>query len=92
MHLCEVVRAVILIAFLLWAGVISEDLHLFLETNLPQAGKAEGCTLGVIEPKLGAAITESLGVACQHVGAVPEVIRGIRAHFPSLVKGMCFHM
>jgi len=70
-------------------GVISEDLHLFLETNLPKAEKKgkNAFVLGVIEPKLGAAITESLEISCQHTGAVPEIIRGIRMHFPNLVKG-----
>ena len=69
-------------------GILSEDLHLFLETNMPKPGKKGGkITLGVIEPKLGAAITEALGISCNHVGAVPEIIRGIRVHFASLVKG-----
>jgi len=68
-------------------GVMSEDLHLFLETNLPKSDKNDGILLGVSEPKLGAAITESLGTSCSHIGAVPEIIRGIRAHFPNLVKG-----
>ena len=43
--------------------------------------------LGLIEPKLGAAITESLEIPCQHTGAVPEILRGIRMHFHNLVKG-----
>lgn len=69
-------------------GVLSEDLNLFLETNLPKPGKkGESYVLGVSEPKLGAAITEGLGVQCQHTGAVPEIVRGIRLHFASLVKG-----
>jgi len=68
-------------------GVLSEDLHLFLETNLPKNEKGKNNVLGVIEPKLGASITESLGMPCQHTGAVPEIIRGIRMHFPNLVKG-----
>jgi len=67
-------------------GILSEDLHLFLETNLPKE-KDGGLLLGVAEPKLGAAITESLSVSCSHIGAVPEIIRGIRRHFPHLVKG-----
>lgn len=72
---------------MVWIGVLSEDLHLFLETNLPKSDKKDGILLGVAEPKLGAAITESLGTQCSHIGAVPEIIRGIRAHFPNLVKG-----
>lgn len=72
-------------------GILSEDLHLFLETNLPKPAKkskGENYVLGVSEPKLGAAITESLNFPCQHTGAVPEIVRGIRLHFASLVKGM----
>lgn len=71
-----------------FSGVLSEDLNLFLETNLPKPGKkGESYVLGVSEPKLGAAITEGLGIHCQHTGAVPEIVRGIRVHFASLVKG-----
>lgn len=69
-------------------GILSEDLHLFLETNMPKPGKkGTKFTLGVIEPKLGAAITEALAISCNHIGVVPEIIRGIRVHFASLVKG-----
>jgi len=70
-------------------GIISEDLHLFLETNLPKIEKKgkNAYVLGLIEPKLGAAITESLEIPCQHTGAVPEILRGIRMHFHNLVKG-----
>merc|ERR1712013_427294 len=27
------------------------------------------------------------GIKCSHIGVIPEVIRGIRQHFPKLVKG-----
>lgn len=43
--------------------------------------------LGVSDPKLGASISESLGITCSHIGIVPEIVRGIRYHFPNLVKG-----
>lgn len=43
--------------------------------------------LSDLDPKLGAAISEKIGVQCSHIGAVPEILRGIRAHFSSLVKG-----
>lgn len=36
---------------------------------------------------MGAAIGEKIGVQCSHIGAVPEILRGIRAHFHNLVKG-----
>jgi nucleolar protein 56 len=71
-------------------GVLSEDLNLFLETNLPKPekkGKKDSFVLGVSEPKLGASISEILGVTCQHAGVIPEIVRGIRSHFAQLVKG-----
>merc|ERR1712110_917128 len=45
-------------------------------------------TLGVLDPKLGAAVSESIGVKVSHYGVVPEIVRGIRLHFAKLVKGM----
>nr|CAD7194549.1 unnamed protein product [Timema douglasi] len=68
-------------------GILPEDLQLFLETFLPKSSKKSKVILGVSEPKIGASITESIGVTCQHVGAIPEIIRGIRQHFPKLIKG-----
>lgn len=67
-------------------GLLPEDLRLVLETHLPRKKKSI-VTLGVSEPKLGAAITEALGVTCQHTAPIPEIVRGIRYHFHGLVKG-----
>jgi len=64
-------------------GVLTDDLRLFLETNLPK----DDVVLGVIEPNLGAAINEMVNINCQHTGVVPEVVRGIRCHFASMIKG-----
>jgi len=64
-------------------GIVSDDLKLFLETNMPK-GKA---VLGVSDSKLSASINDACGIKCSHVGVVPEVIRGIRQHFAKLVKG-----
>lgn len=69
-------------------GVIHEDLRLFIETNLPKSSKKQKVTLGVSDSKIGSALSEEMGVTCQHTGAVPEVIRGIRYHFHKLVKGL----
>jgi len=66
-------------------GIVHDDLKLFLDTNLPKKGK--GVTLGVSDSKLSAGINDACGVKCSHVGVMPEVIRGIRHHFPKLVKG-----
>jgi len=64
-------------------GIVSDDLKLFLETNMPK-GKA---VLGVSDSKLSASINDALGIKCSHIGVVPEVLRGIRQHFAKLVKG-----
>ncbi|XP_047539764.1 nucleolar protein 56 [Vanessa atalanta] len=69
-------------------GILPEDLNLFLEGGLPKRKKRGKCTLGVSDPKLGAAISEALEIPCSHTGAVPEVLRGIRHHFHSLIKGL----
>jgi len=66
-------------------GILHEDLKLFLETNMPKGGK--GAVLGVSDSKLSASINDGCGIKCSHIGVIPEVIRGIRQHFPKLVKG-----
>ncbi|MCL4124466.1 UNVERIFIED_CONTAM: hypothetical protein GTU68_000605 [Idotea baltica] len=69
-------------------GILTKDLSAFLSTNLPSTGKKDKITLGVIDPKLGSAINESLDIKVVHIGVVPEIIRGIRFHLPSFVKGL----
>jgi len=61
-----------------------------LDTNLPKpSGKKDNkLQLGIADSKISGAINEALGVTSTHVGAVPEVLRGIRQHFPNLVKGL----
>merc|ERR1712098_770634 len=66
-------------------GIVHDDLKLFLETNMPKAGK--GSVLGVSDSKLSASINDACGIKCSHIGVIPEVIRGIRQHFRKLVKG-----
>ena len=51
-------------------GIVSDDLKLFLETNMPK-GKA---VLGVSDSKLSASISDACGIKCSHIGVVPEVI------------------
>ncbi|KAF4098773.1 nucleolar protein 56 [Onychostoma macrolepis] len=68
-------------------GVVHADLKLFLETNLPSGGKKKA-VLGVSDAKLGAALQEELNLSIQTGGAVAEIIRGVRLHFHSLVKGL----
>lgn len=57
-------------------GIVSEDLKQFLDVTVPKSSKKQKVTLGVNDPKLGAAITEALEIPCNHLGAVPEIIRG----------------
>lgn len=68
-------------------GLLPGDLQLFLETHMPKSKKKDKVILGVSDPKLGSSINEILGISCQHLGVVPEVIRGIRYHFHKLIKG-----
>ncbi|VVC33639.1 NOSIC,Nop domain,NOP5, N-terminal [Cinara cedri] len=68
-------------------GVLPESLQIFLETNIPKVGKMSKVTLGVADSKLGASINEKLGLKIQHTGFLLEILRGIRFHFPSLMKG-----
>ncbi|KAA0719857.1 Nucleolar protein 56 [Triplophysa tibetana] len=67
-------------------GVVHADLKLFLETNLSSGGKKT--MLGVSDAKLGAALQEELGLSIQTGGVVSEIVRGVRLHFHSLVKGL----
>ncbi|KAI4901484.1 hypothetical protein NFI96_012288 [Prochilodus magdalenae] len=68
-------------------GVVHADLKLFLETNLPSGSKKKA-VLGVADGKIGAALQEELGLSIQTGGVVAEIIRGVRLHFHSLVKGL----
>lgn len=68
-------------------GIVPEDLSVFLDTTLPKVSKKQLLTLGVADAKLGAAIAEAIKIQCSHIGAVPEILRGVRMHFPNLVKG-----
>jgi len=67
-------------------GLCTDQLKFFLQANMPK--KAKKVTMGVLDPKLGAAVSEAIGVKVSHVGVVPEIVRGIRLHFAKLVKGM----
>ncbi|KAK2143636.1 hypothetical protein LSH36_824g00004 [Paralvinella palmiformis] len=69
-------------------GLVHEDLHLFLETNVPKSSKKQKSLLGVGDQKLAGVISETLSVSCQHSGVIPEIFRGIRTHFHHLVKGL----
>ena len=62
----------------------------FLTTNLPKVkkeGKAK-FKLGVSEAKLGSAIQEETGAPCECNEMVGELVRGVRAHFSTFIKGL----
>ena len=42
--------------------------------------------LGVCDSKIGAAITEEMGVSCQHTGIVPEIVRGKLLHKTACIQ------
>jgi len=76
--------------FLHWNSQITEDLKNFLTTNLPKVkkeGKAK-FKLGVSEAKLGSAIQEDTGVPCECNELMGELLRGVRAHFATFIKGL----
>ncbi|XP_018407570.1 PREDICTED: nucleolar protein 56-like [Cyphomyrmex costatus] len=68
-------------------GIMTDDLRLFIDSSFGEFTKSD-IVLGVADPKLGANITETLGIKCDHVNIVPEITRGIRFHFHNLVKGL----
>lgn len=57
-------------------GLLPEDLKIFLDITIPKSKKKDKISLGLVDPRLGAAISEALGIQCTHVGAVPEILRG----------------
>jgi len=65
------------------AGILSDELTEFLNVNLP---KGQGYQLGVGDPKLGAAIQESMKATCLCDDYVQELFRGIRFHFHSFIE------
>jgi nucleolar protein 56 len=74
-------------------GIVSSDLKAFLEASLPQGaaashkpGKAPKLYLGVLEPKIGTAVQEALGVPCNSNDTIAEIVRGCRLHFAHFVE------
>ncbi|CAF0886864.1 unnamed protein product [Adineta steineri] len=69
-------------------GLVHDDLRTFLDTNLPKEKKRAKMILGVADTRSGSTINELFSITCQHTGVVPELLRGLRLHFPNLVKGL----
>jgi len=61
-----------------------------LEANVPRSkpGKDVKAHVGVIEPKMGSAIQDGLGLPCVSNDVVLEVIRGVRVHFGHFVGAL----
>lgn len=68
-------------------GIVHDDLKLFLSTNLPESKDVE-VNLGIGDTRISGTIFEEVGVKCVSNDAVNEVIRGLRLHFPSMIKGL----
>jgi nucleolar protein 56 len=63
----------------------------FVEAHVPKApkpGKPAKALLGVAEPKIGTALGEAAGVACNSNETILELIRGVRAHFARFVEAL----
>jgi len=71
-------------------GIVNESLKNFLEMNLPKVkpGKKAKFSIGVVEPKIGTAIQEALGVTCVVNETIFGLLRGARQHLATLVKGL----
>lgn len=71
-------------------GVLHDHLRGFLEANLVPGGgsRKSRMTLGVSDPKIGAAINEVFHVQCETGDTVNELIRGVRMHFAKLITGL----
>lgn len=69
---------------------VTEDLTNFLTTNLPKVKSTSKAKfkLGVSEAKLGSAIQEETNIPCECNEMVGELIRGIRCHFTTFIKGL----
>ena len=63
-----------------YAGVLHEDLRLFLETNVPKSSKKLKSVVGVGDSRIGGAISEALGLNMMQSDVVLEIIRGTVPH------------
>ena len=60
-----------------FAGEMHPDLQNFLEKEVPKAKKKVQVILGVGDAKIASAISDTLGISCQHSGVVVEISRGL---------------
>ena len=69
-------------------GIVHDDLKNFLEANVSIGKKKSKVTLGVSDPRIGAAIQESVNIQCESDTLIIEVTRGVRVHFEKMIKGL----
>jgi len=73
-------------------GLATEELQNFLQMNLPKTKKGKEkkakFQLGVADSKLGSVIQESCGIPCVCNEYVGELLRGVRLHTGTFVKGL----
>merc|ERR1711934_519161 len=71
-------------------GILPECAVNFLSTSLPKVkeGKKAKFVLGVSEPKIGNAISETLSIPCSCNDLTLELFRGIRLHFHNFIEGL----
>ena len=69
-------------------GILPECAVNFLSTSLPKVkeGKKAKFVLGVSEPKIGNAISETLSIPCMCNDLTLELFRGIRLHFHNFIE------
>ena len=65
-----------------------ETLKNFLISNLPatKSSKKQKFLLGIADPKLGQEIFSETGFTASFNESIEELMRGIRAHLPKLLK------
>jgi nucleolar protein 56 len=71
-------------------GILPECAVHFLSTSLPKVkeGKRAKFVVGVSEPKIGNAISETLSIPCECNDLTLELFRAIRLHFHHFIDGL----
>jgi nucleolar protein 56 len=66
----------------------SSALKSFLSSNLvtTTSSKKQKFALGIHEPRLGPEIFEATGITASYNETIVELLRGIRTHYPKLLK------
>ncbi len=65
---------------------MTEELKVFIETNVPKSKKKGKLSLASLDNRLAKEITEKLEYECKSSDAIFELYRGIRQHFTKFLK------